>query len=178
VPTFVALLRGVNVGQNMLRMERLRELCSEMKLRNARTYVQSGNIVFEAEGAAAKWAQALERKLNGETRLPVTVIVKSQAEMGVVLANNPFLREKGIDTSKLHVTFLQAAPEKSGVERLASIKAGVDRLRWLGTKIYLHCPQGYGRSKLSNGAIEKALSLRATTRNWNTVNKLHEMCAG
>lgn len=175
---YVALLRGVNVGQNILKMERLRELCSAMKLKSARTYVQSGNIVFEADGPATKWAQALERKLAGETRLPVTVIVKTMEEMGAVLANNPFLKEKGIDGTRLHVTFLQSEPEKSAVERLANIKAGVDRFRWIGSEIYLHCPEGYGISKLSNGAIEKALSLRATTRNWNTVNKLHEMCAG
>jgi uncharacterized protein (DUF1697 family) len=177
VPRFVALLRGVNVGQNMLRMERLRDLCAEMKLKNARTYVQSGNIVFEADGTPAKWAEALERRLRGETRLPVTVIVRTAKEIGEVLANNPFLKEKGIDTARLHVTFLQEAPEKSMVERLANIKAGVDRFRWLGREIYLHCPNGYGTSKLSNGPIEKALTLRATTRNWNTVNKLCEMCS-
>jgi uncharacterized protein (DUF1697 family) len=174
---FIALLRGVNVGQNMLRMERLREVSAEMKLKNARTYVQSGNIVFEADGTAAKWADALERKLRGETRLPVTVVVRTAKEIEDVLANNPFLTEKRIDRARLHVTFLQATPEKSTVELLASIKAGVDRFRWLGREIYLYCPNGYGRTKLSNGAIEKVLSLRATTRNWNTVNKLHEMCS-
>lgn len=174
---YVALLRGVNVGQNMLRMERLRELCAEMKLKNARTYVQSGNIVFEAEGTPAKWAEGLERRLGGETRLPVTVIVRTAKEIEDVLAKNPFLKEKGIDPAKLHVTFLQDTPEKAAVERLANIKAGMDRFRWLGAEIYLHCPEGYGNSKLSNGAIEKALSLRATTRNWNTVNKLYEMCS-
>jgi uncharacterized protein (DUF1697 family) len=178
MPIYVALLRGVNVGQNMLRMERLREMCSEMRLKNARTYVQSGNIVFEAPGTASQWSQALEAKLTGQTRLPVTVIVKTAAEIGKVLAENPFLKEKGIDTTKLHVTFLEQLPEKSAVEALRKIQAGPDRLRWLGKEIYLHCPHGYGTSKLSNRAIEKELAVRATTRNWNTVNKLHEMCAG
>lgn len=176
MPTYVALLRGVNVGQNLLKMERLRELCAQIGMKNVRTYVQSGNVVFQAEGAASKWAQALERKLAGETRLPVTVVVKTAAEMNSVLATNPFLKEKGIDAARLHVTFLQQAPAKSAVEALAKIKAGLDRFRWLGSGIYLHCPEGYGRSKLANTAIEKVLGMRATTRNWKTIGKLCAMC--
>ena len=176
MPTYVALLRGVNVGQNLLKMERLRELCAQIGMKNVRTYVQSGNVVFQAEGAASKWAQALERKLAGETRLPVTVVVKTAAEMNSVLATNPFLKEKGIDAARLHVTFLQQAPAKSAVEALAKIKAGPDRFRWLGSEIYLHCPEGYGRSKLANTAIEKVLGMRATTRNWKTIGKLCAMC--
>lgn len=176
--TYIALLRGVNVGQNILRMERLRGLCAELKLKNVRTYLQSGNLVFEAGGTASKWAQALEAKLAGETRLPVTVIVKTAAEIAEVRAANPFLKEKGIDPARLHVTFLRQAPEKAAIDALAKITAGPDRFRWAGTEIYLHCPEGYGRSKLSNTAIEKVLKLRATTRNWNTVNELHGMCAG
>ena len=178
MPIYVMLLRGVNVGQNMLKMERLRELCGDMGLKNVRTYVQSGNIVFEGEKTAEHWCQALERRLVGETRLPVTVIVRTAVETGKVLAANPFLKEKGIDTTKLHVTFLKEVPEKSAVEALGRIKAAPDRFRWLGTDIYLHCPEGYGRSKLSNTAIEKVLGVRATTRNWNTLNKLCEMCSG
>ncbi len=174
--TYVALLRGVNVGQNVLKMERLRELCGQLGMKNVRTYVQSGNVVFNGAGTAPKWAQALERKLAGETRLPVTVLVKTAAEIAGVLAANPFLKEKGIDATRLHVTFLQQAPAKSAVEALAKIKAGADRFRWLGTEIYLHCPEGYGGSKLSNMAIEKVLGVRATTRNWNTVTKLCAMC--
>jgi uncharacterized protein (DUF1697 family) len=162
----------------MLRMDRLRELCAELKLKNVRTYVQSGNVVFEAEGTASKWAQALEGKLAGETRLPVTVIVKTAAEIAEVLAANPFLKEKGIDPARLHVTFLRQAPEKAAIGALAKIKGGPDRFHWAGTQIYLHCPNGYGRSKLSNTAIEKTLKVRATTRNWNTVNELHSRCAG
>jgi uncharacterized protein (DUF1697 family) len=176
MPNYVALLRGVNVGQNMLKMERVRELCGEMGLKNARTYVQSGNLVFEAEKNAEHWCQALERRLARETRLPVTVIVKTAAEIGKVLRANPFLKEKGIDTTKLHVTFLKEVPEKSAVDALGRIKAGPDRFKWIDREIYLHCPEGYGRSKLSNTAIEKILGVRATTRNWNTVNKLDEMC--
>jgi uncharacterized protein (DUF1697 family) len=133
--------------------------------------------VFEAQGAAGQWAKALEAKLAGETRLPVTVMVKTAAELKKVIAGNPFLKERGIDRGRLYVTFLQQAPEKRRVARLGAVRAGADRFHSLGKEIYLHCPSGYGRSKLANNAIEKVLSIRATTRNWNTVLRLGEMCS-
>jgi len=173
---YVALLRGVNVGQNMLRMERLRELCAEIGLNEARTYLQSGNLVFQGRGPAAAWSKALQKRLAGETRLPVSVMVRSAEEMARVLEKNPFVGQTGIDVAKLHVTFLQLAPEKSAVEKLKSIAAGADEFRWDGTEIYLYCPGGYGETKLSNGACERLLGMRATTRNWRTVTKLCEMC--
>ncbi len=175
VGAYIALLRGVNVGGNVLKMERPREACAELGLKNARTYVQSGNVVFAAQGTAGKWAAALEKKLAGEARLPVSVIVRTATEMGRVIGANPFLKERGIDVARLHVTFLPHEPAKAGLERLRTLEAGTDRFRCIGREIYLHCPNGYGKLKLANAAIEKALSLRATTRNWNTVIKLHRM---
>jgi uncharacterized protein (DUF1697 family) len=177
MPGFIALLRGVNVGGNTLSMERLRAVCAELGVENARSYVQSGNVVFAATGSAARWATALEGKLASETRLAVTVIVRTAAEMAKIIAGNPFLPEKGIDPAKLHVTFLQQAPAKTAVKMLDSLNAGADRLELVGKEIYLHCPNGYGRTKLSNNALEKVLRTRATTRNWNTVNKLCQMSA-
>jgi uncharacterized protein (DUF1697 family) len=173
---YLALLRGINVGQNMLRMERLRELCADIALGEPRTYLQSGNLVFESRQTAAGLAKALENKLVGETRLPVTVIVRSAEAISSVLEANPFLGQRSVDEAKLHITFLQRTPEKSAVEALQKIAAGADEFRWAGTEIYLHCPGGYGETKLSNGTIERFLGMRATTRNWRTVTKLCEMC--
>ena len=95
--------------------------------------------------------------------------------MRSVLAGNPFLKERGIDVARLHVTFLSDVPAPAGWQALRGIKAGADELRHAGREIYLHCPGGYGKTKLSNNAIEKALGVRATTRNWNTVGKLCAM---
>ncbi|MGH9735507.1 MAG: DUF1697 domain-containing protein [Candidatus Acidiferrales bacterium] len=172
--TYIALLRGVNVGQNVLKMERLRELCAKIGMKNARTYVQSGNLVFQADGNASKWEQALERKLAGETRLPVTVLVRTAAEMKKVLAANPFLKENGIDTKRLAVVFLQEAPSKPALEKMRAVDAGNERFHSVGREIYIHCPDGFGRTKLY--ALDKFLAQRTTTRNWNTVTKLCAMC--
>ena len=175
MPTFVALLRGVNVGGNILKMDRLRELCAKLGAKNARTYVQSGNIVFEAQGSASHWEAKLEKTLAGESRLPVSVIVRSAAEMSAVLAGNPFLKEKAIDTARLAVTFLQHAPAKPALAAPAALKIGSERFHCAGKEIYLHCPDGFANAKLYT--LDKVLSQKTTTRNWNTVTKLCGMSA-
>jgi uncharacterized protein (DUF1697 family) len=173
--TYIALLRGVNVGGNQLKMDRLRAICTSLGFSNARTYLQSGNVVFDAKGSQSNVEKALERTLAGETRLPVSVLVRSAADLMRLIAKNPFLKNQGIDRARLHVTFLTESPAKVALNRLSALAAGQDEFRAVGTEIYLHCPIGYGRSKLSNNNLERLLSLTATTRNWNTVNRLAEM---
>jgi uncharacterized protein (DUF1697 family) len=174
---YIALLRGVNVGGNILKMERLRGVWSELGFKNVRTYVQSGNVVFNAAGSPANLSRAIEKKLAGETRLPVAVIVRTAMEMGKIIAGNPFLKVKGegIDRLKLHVTFLGAVAPKDADDRLNAVKAGLEQFYCVDREVYLYLPNGYGRAKLTNNVVEKALSVKATTRNWNTVSKLHEM---
>lgn len=175
--TYIALLRGVNVGKNLLKMERLRQLLPELGYKLVTTYLQSGNAVFQAEGSSSSVSSAIEQKLAGETRLPVTVLVRTPAELKSIIAGNPFLKEKGIDQSKLHVTFLAKAGGKDAGKKLSALRAGADRFHLSGREIYLYCPNGYGKSKLANNALEKALAVKATTRNWNTVNKLYEIAS-
>jgi uncharacterized protein (DUF1697 family) len=175
MPIYIALLRGVNVGGNMLKMDRLRALCAKLGAKNVKTYVQSGNVVFEAPGTAAHWEGALEGKLAGESRLPVSVIVRSAPEMARVLESNPFLEEKGVDTARLAVTFLRQAPSKTALQALAAMRIGTERFHCAGKEIYLHCPDGFANAKLYS--LDKVLSQKTTTRNWNTVRTLCEMSA-
>jgi uncharacterized protein (DUF1697 family) len=173
--THIALLRGVNVGGNTLRMERLRALFAGLGFAGARTYLQSGNVLFAASGPAEKLAGLIEGKLAGEALLPVFVIVRTPAQLRRIVEANPFLKEAGVDPKKLHVTFLAGRPSRPGLAALGGVKSGCDRWQASGAEIYLHCPDGYGRSKLNNTAIERALRVRATTRNWNTVLALCQM---
>jgi uncharacterized protein (DUF1697 family) len=175
MPVLIALLRGVNVGGNILKMDRLRELCAALGAKNARAYVQSGNIVFEAAGSPSSWEAKLEKKLAGESRLPVSVMVRSAAEISTVVADNPFMKEKAIDTARLAVTFLQQVPAKPALAALAALKIGSERYHHAGKEIYLHCPDGFGNAKLY--LLDKVLKQKTTTRNWNTVTKLCEMSA-
>jgi uncharacterized protein (DUF1697 family) len=175
---YVALLRGVNVGGNMLRMERVREVFCGMGFGGVRTYIQSGNVVFEMGRLERGWCGRCEQELAGETRLAVGVIGRTVGEMRKIVEGNPFVGEKGVDEGKLHVTFLEARATSAGEAKLAGIKAGGDRYVVKGCEVYLYCPGGYGKSKLVNSAIERAMGMRATTRNWRTVKVLAEMAGG
>jgi uncharacterized protein (DUF1697 family) len=175
--TYIALLRGINVGgHKIIKMDQLRKALEGMGFADVATYVQSGNVVFKT---SVKMAQGLSKKIEDmllrEFSMSVPVIVRSSEEIAAVLKNNPFLKESGIETSRLHVTFLSQTPGKTAVKGLDSIAAGADRFRCCGQEIYLYCPNGFGGTKLSINAFEKVLSVGATTRNWNTVNKLYEM---
>ena len=178
MPIYIALLRGVNVGGNLLKMERLRELCSELGFHNVRTYVQSGNVIFESAASPGQCAKRLHEKLAGQTRLPVAVVLRTASDLHRILEENPFLNRRGLDPAKLHVTFLESPAAKAASPFLSKVDAGEDEFRVAGAEIYLHCPNGYGTTKLSNTRIEKLFSVSATTRNWNTVNKLYEIASG
>ena len=173
--SLIALIRGVNVGGKMLSMERLREALAGRGFENARTYIQSGNVIFQARGTAESIAKKVETLILEEFDLPVSVLVRTSAEMQRVVRCNPFLGEPGIDETRLHVTFLASAPSRAAIASLAAIPAGADQFRHAGKEIYLYCPNGYGKTKLSNNVIEKVLATRATTRNWNSIRKLNEM---
>lgn len=176
MPVYVAMLRGVNVGGNSLKMDWLREACGELGFIGVRTYLQSGNVVFSCRLGAATAAKQLKERIDGQTRLPVPVVVRTVREMAAIVAENPFLRRKGIDASKLHVTFLERSPAKPETAKLDKLAGTRDEYRLAKDEVYLHCPVNYGQTKLSNTAIEKVLG-PATTRNWNTVTTLCRMAS-
>jgi uncharacterized protein (DUF1697 family) len=177
--TYVAMLRGINVsGHKIVKMERLRGSFEALGFKNVRTYVQSGNVVFESKAAApsgigTKIAAQVERDFSFS--VPVTVVTSE--ELGLIIKENPFLGDKGLDVSKLHVTFLSQEAAAAGLKKMAALPAGPDRFHCRARSVYLHCPEGYGNTKLSNNAIERALSVAATTRNWKTVTTLHQIAS-
>ncbi len=174
---YIALLRGINVGgQKIVLMEELRKSCARLGFEGVETHVQSGNVVFRAAPrSAANLASGISNAIQRDFGFPVTVVVRTADELRAVAKGNPFLKERGIDPLRLYVTFLSEAPSKEGLARLKALPAGSDRLSLKGREIYLHAPNGYGRSKLANTAVENALSITATTRNWNTVDALLEL---
>lgn len=175
--TMIALLRGVNVGGKTLKMDLARASFEALGLADVRTYIQSGNVLFSVKTAVASLGKKIETQLLEDSGLAVSVILKTPGDLAKAFRANPFLAARGIDLKSLHVTFLAEVPTKSAVARLGAIEAGDDRWRQLGANVYVHCPHGYGTTKLHNAAIERALGVVATTRNWNTVNKLCEMAA-
>jgi len=175
--TYVALLRGINVsGHKLIKMDRLRASCEALGWVNVRTYLQSGNIVFATtEKSPLALAATLQKQILREFGFEVPTIILTIKDIDLTLKGNPFLTENGIDPATLHVTFLSARPDAAALRKLKVVPAQPDRFHAVGKLIYLHCPQGYGRTKLSNQALERILSVSATTRNWKTLSELARM---
>jgi len=143
------------------------------------TYVQSGNVVFGAKKKGATGlTKRIEKMIADEFGFSVSVMVRSAEELNRIARQNPFMKERGIDPVGLHVVFLSDAPAAALFQTLGRYASSSERFRGAGREIYLHYPDDYGKSKLTNNVFEKALSVVATTRNWNTVNKLCEMMSG
>jgi len=179
MPVYIAMLRGVNVaGHHLIKMETLRKSLEGLGFEQVQTYLQSGNAVFKSsKRSAIEVSKMIEEMIARDFGFPAPVISKTADEMGEVILGNPFLREKGIDESKLHVTFLDAVPAPAALKKVEALKASPDHYHHAGREIYLYCPAGYGNSKLSNNVLERLLGVCPTTRNWNTVNHLHQMAA-
>ena len=178
--TWIALLRGINVsGHRPVGMQRLRHSFNEMGFMGVNTYLQSGNVVFQQADTSSRntLAQRIEKQLLRDFGFEIVVILRRSAEMRRILGGNPFVREKGVESSALYVTFLSSLPGKPGLEALDSLRSLGDRFHITGREIYLCCPDGYGRSKLSNSVLERRLGVGATTRNWRTTSALAEMAA-
>lgn len=170
----IALLRAVNVGGRIrVAMSELRELAGALGLADARTLLQSGNLVFRSDGTRGS---ALERRLEEETarRLGVRTdyLVRSAAEWRTAIARNPFPDEAKRDPGHLLVVFLKEAPGKASVEALRAAIAGPEVVGAAGKQAYIVYPAGIGRSKLTSALIEGKLGTRGTARNWNSVLKL------
>jgi uncharacterized protein (DUF1697 family) len=175
--TYIAMFRGINVsGHNIIKMEQLRASFVTLGYSNIKTYVQSGNVVFETTNdSAANLSKKIEQKIIRDFGFSVRVFLMTSKKMEETVKRCPFLKAPNIDHSKLHVTFLSDDPPETALEQLQPLAVKPEQLRIVGREVYLYCPNGYGRTKLSNTAIETKLSVGATTRNWNTVNTLLTM---
>ena len=173
---YISLLRGINVGgHKKILMAELRATYESLGFVSVRSYIQSGNVVFEgARGSAASVARKIEEAIAANFGFDVPVILRTAAEMEDVVRGNPFLAE-GVDPSKLHVTFLTGGASAKVEADFAAYRMGPDELRLVGREAYLHCPEGMARTKLTPTFLERALGSASTTRNWRTVNTVLEM---
>jgi uncharacterized protein (DUF1697 family) len=165
---FVALLRAVNVGgTGKLPMSDLKDICEELGFGAVRTYIASGNVVFTSRKSEAAIKSALEKRLEVYAGKPVGVLLRSAAEMAQVLSDNPFPKAA---PNRIMAVFLDRAPP---ADTLAGIRGQKDEQIKLGRReIYVHYPDGMGKSKLVVPAAKTG-----TARNMNTVARLVRMAA-
>lgn len=175
--TYITLLRGINVsGQKKIKMDELRALYEAIGHQDVQTYIQSGNVLLRSMLASPeKLARGIERAIEKSFGYPVTVLVRTTDDLSKIIRRNPFIKNRSVDPSKLHVTFLANPAESSLINAAANVDSADDEFRVEGKEVFVHCPNGYGRTRLSNTFFESKLKQPATTRNWKTVNTLCEM---
>jgi len=177
MPVFISMLRGVNVGpHNRIHMDALRALYTSLKFEDARTYVQSGNVVFRTkEKNAAQLAEKIQNAIARKFGFCPAVILRTPEELRNALAANPFAKRQGIDPAKLLVTFLASEPAGEAKAGLAALKPGPEELHLIGRELYIYFPNGAGRSKLQWSSLDKRLDTVGTARNLNSVINMLEI---
>jgi uncharacterized protein (DUF1697 family) len=175
---YVSMLRAVNVGgTSVIKMDALRRVYESMGLKDVRTLLASGNVVFRSriddrEQLVKRIMQEIERQLE----LEVEVILRSLAEIESIVERGPVLSPRA-DMAKLHVMFLAGVPTAAAQAALGKWHKELrlpEMLEMRGPEIYLYYTNGVGRSKLSGAVIESKLDVFGTARNWNTLTKLVE----
>jgi uncharacterized protein (DUF1697 family) len=178
---YVALLRGVNVGgKNRLPMKGLAAMFAEAGCTDVVTYIQSGNVVFRAtEACAARLPAAISKAVADRLGFRAPVVMRTAGELRAVARGNPFLRGgTSAEAESLQVMFLANRPSSAGVAALDPERSPPDEFQVKGREIYLRCPNGVGRSRLTNEYFDSKLATTSTMRNWRTVLKLVEMTGG
>ncbi len=175
--THLALLRGINVsGHRMIKMEALKTVLENIGFKNVRTYIQSGNVFIDSdEENAAKVGFIIKQEIQKSFGHDVPVIIISKTDLEKCFTNSPFLKENDADTKKLYVAFTSKVLNQTAINDLKISNFKPDEASIDNNLIFLKYETGAGNTKLTQTYIEKKLSVVATIRNWNTINKLLKM---
>ena len=177
---YLSLLRGINVsGQKIIKMNDLKAMYLRMGLTDVITYIQSGNVVFsykKNKSIDPALKSLIETAIQEQFGFFVPVEIRSRKEMAKIIERSPFdpdlVKAAG---NKYYLTFLATTPSKTCVTDIQQYVAESETLHIKGKEAYFFCPDGYGRTKLTNNVMEKKLQTTATTRNWKTITKLFEL---
>ncbi|MNO41801.1 hypothetical protein D3C76_319800 [compost metagenome] len=178
--TYIALLRGINVGGNkIIKMQALKAMFESLGYGRVRTYIQSGNVVFESgESAGAELEAAISAGIRDTFGFDVSVIIRTLEELEAAIAANPFELPAQEDYKRLYVSFLAKAPSEEALEKLRPYADGADKLCVIGKELYTLYEVSVSQSSLFKVPLDKLLGTSITARNWNTVNKLAAMGRG
>ncbi|HKI84945.1 MAG TPA: DUF1697 domain-containing protein [Candidatus Krumholzibacteria bacterium] len=172
----IALLRGINVaGHNKLPMRELRSLCEELGWREVQSYIQSGNLVFRSASPAPRLEVALEKAIEGRFGFSISVLIRSAKDWSFLLEGNPFPRESESEPHRVMILLSKKTPARSALRELSPYAKNGERLRRVKHALWIHYPEGAGKSKLTPSVLERCVGSPVTARNWRTALKLEEI---
>ncbi len=174
MPTHIALIRGINVsGQKLIRMKELSAMLSNLGYHHVQTYIQSGNIVFQSKTSdEAQLAHQISSQISKVFGFEVTVFVRSVNYLETISRRSPFKNRDDFELKKCYYVFLSREPEAHLIRELQEKNYENERFIIENQCLFLYCIKGAGQAKLTNNEIEKRLGVQATSRNYNTVQKL------
>lgn len=172
--TYYALLKGINVSKTKtIKMAELKTMCEKLGFKNVRTYIQSGNVVFESTAAAEAVRKKIQAGIEKTFGFDVNLIVRTKAEMEAIIKGFPFAKVKGHEQCKISVGYLSEVPSKALVKELESHNNDKEMVIVSGKNLYHLIRGGFSDSELfKKNTAEKTLKVICTVRNWNTTNKL------
>ena len=172
----MALLRGINVsGHNKIPMAELRSLCAGMRWRNVESYIQSGNLVFAADGTAAELEIQLEQAIKKRFDLSIPAIVRKAPDWPAYILANPFSEESKLEPNHVMLILSKRLPKSDAAKTLQERAIAGERILGAGGALWIHFGESVATSKLSPALLDRMIGSKATARNWNTVLKIHEM---
>lgn len=177
--THIALLRGINVsGHNLIPMAELRALCEDLGFRDVRSYIQSGNLVFEAGRGSSEIETVLERGIRSRFQVSIPVIVRTSAHWAEILNGNPFPDAAALEPNRVLLALSKETPKPGAAVALQNRAAAGERVEQVGDALWIHYASGIGRSKLSPDVLDKLVGSPVTGRNLRTVSRIAELAIG
>lgn len=174
--TVIALLRAINMaGHNSVKTKDLSDMFSESGYPEAKIFIQSGNVIFRSNENKKKLNLKIEEAIKEKFSFNVDVILRSIPEIKDLILRNPYLEEEKFNPSRMGVVFLKEMPSKESLSKLDDINFPPDKFSIDGQEIFLFCPDGFGRSKLSTNFFERKLGIPGTARNWKTINSILDL---
>ena len=173
--TYVALLRGINVGgHKKVPMADLRELMNQIGLQNVKTYIQSGNVIFQSNEKEFELEEKIQRSINSHFGFDVAVVVKSSDELLEIFNECPFEDET---KQKSYFIVLNKTPETQLIKEVENISHENEAFIIKRNCIYFYSSIGFGQTKFNMTTFERKLKVKGTSRNFNTMLKLLSLCA-
>lgn len=161
-----------------MRMEELRSVFTTIGLSDPVTLLQSGNVIFDSDRSEPEsLSSEIENAIGLAFGFHVDVVIRTATEVAAVISDHPFTEDQLNDPRLAHVMFFKESPGAASYGDLQAAHEGTEEMTITGRELYIHYPDGSGRSRLSGTAVERALGARGTARNWNTVLKIADRMA-